>query len=75
MIDSWLARGGSYEYRVVTVPAQTPPGASRKLITDQAEYGRWEMARSARYRGGAKRVWLRRKTLKVESTLWWKAYG
>ncbi|MDR0627478.1 MAG: DUF5703 family protein [Bifidobacteriaceae bacterium] len=70
MNDTWLARGGSYEYRVVTVPANLTSGAARRLITDQAEYGRWEMARSARYWGGAKRVWLRRKTLKVESTVW-----
>jgi hypothetical protein len=70
MTDSWLERGGSYEYRVVNVPPQMAPTAARKLITDQAEYGRWEMAKSARYWGGARRVWLRRKTLRVESTLW-----
>ncbi|MDR2564917.1 MAG: DUF5703 family protein [Bifidobacteriaceae bacterium] len=70
MNDSWLARGGSYEYRVVTVPAHMTSTAARELIAHQAEYGRWEMAKSARYWGGAKRVWLRRKTLRVESTLW-----
>jgi hypothetical protein len=70
MTDSWLARGGSYEYRVLTVPPQMPAAAARKLIADQAEYGRWELARSARYWGGAKRVWLRRKTIRVDSTFW-----
>ncbi|MDR2348324.1 MAG: DUF5703 family protein [Bifidobacteriaceae bacterium] len=70
MTDSWLARGGSYEYKALTFPAQLPPAAAGKLIADQAEYGRWELARSARYWGGAKRVWLRRKTVKVESTFW-----
>jgi hypothetical protein len=70
MHDSWLARGGSYEYRVVTVPAQTPSATATRLIAAQAEYGRWEVARSARYWGGAKRVWLRRKTLDVEPTYW-----
>jgi hypothetical protein len=70
MNDTWLARGGSYEYRVVTVPAQTSTSSTSKAISDQAEYGRWEMAKSATYWGGAKRVWLRRKTLQVEPTLW-----
>jgi hypothetical protein len=39
------------------------------MVADQAEYGRWEMARSAIYWGGHKRVWLRRKVLRVEPTL------
>ncbi|MDR1392594.1 MAG: DUF5703 family protein [Bifidobacteriaceae bacterium] len=70
MSDSWLSRGGSYEYRVVSVPAQTSPAAAHRLIADQAEYGRWELERSARYWGGARRVWLRRKTIRVQLTPW-----
>ncbi|MDR1442541.1 MAG: DUF5703 family protein [Bifidobacteriaceae bacterium] len=70
MTDSWLARGGSYEYRIVTVPAHATATAAHQMITAQAEYGRWEMAKSTRYWGGVKRVWLRRKVLRVESTLW-----
>jgi hypothetical protein len=70
MRDSWLARGGSYEYRVVTVPAQASTTVASRMISYQAEHERWEIARSARYWGGAKRVWLRRKTLSVEPTLW-----
>jgi hypothetical protein len=67
--DPWIRKGGSYEYRVVSVPPSTPTDQARKLIVDHAEYGRWEMARSAVYWGGSKRVWLRRKILRVESTL------
>jgi hypothetical protein len=52
------------------MPAEMPPAQASRLLADHAEYGRWELARSARYWGGAKRVWLRRKTLTVEPTYW-----
>jgi len=39
------------------------------LLTDEAEYGRWELARTLVYAGGERRIWLRRKIIRVESTL------
>ena len=41
----------------------------RRLLTDEAEYGRWELARTRVYVGGARKVWLRRKAMQVASTL------
>ena len=41
----------------------------RKMLTDEAEYGRWELARTQLYIGGARRVWLRRRIMRVSSTL------
>ena len=42
---------------------------ARKALTDEAEYGRWELARTLLYMGGWRKVWLRRKIIKVSSTL------
>ena len=68
-IDPWLRAGGEYEYRVLNFAPNTPRSQARRVLTDEAERGRWEMSRSAIYRGGGRRVWLRRKTLTVTSTL------
>jgi hypothetical protein len=46
-----------------------PRAETTRFLTDEAEYGRWQLDRTAMYWGGARRVWLRRKTLHVESTL------
>lgn len=57
-----------YEYRVLRFPQQTSRGDIRKLLTDEAEYGHWELARVRLYLGGHRRVWLRRKIIKVQRT-------
>jgi hypothetical protein len=67
--DRWIAAGGAYETRVLTVPAGTSTVQSTRRLTDEAEYGRWELARSVRFWGGARQATLRRKTIKVTSTL------
>lgn len=58
-----------YEYRTVTLPRTVSGGDVRRLLTDEAEYGRWELARTRIYVGGTRKVWLRRKAMKVPSTL------
>lgn len=58
-----------YEYRVVSIPRSTSRNDARRLLTEQAEYGRWELARSSLYLGGERKVWLRRRIIRVESTL------
>ncbi|MEP7763191.1 DUF5703 family protein [Sanguibacter sp. 25GB23B1] len=65
----WSAEGRQYEYRVVAVPRDASRSQTRQLLTEEAEYGRWELARSALYVGGERRVWLRRKIIRVRSTL------
>ena len=60
---------GMYEYRVLTFHPQVSLPDARKTLTDEAEYGRWELARTTVYMGGMRKVWLRRKIIKVASTL------
>ena len=67
--DGWRAQGGQYEYRVLTIPRGTTHNDARRLLTDEAEYGRWELARTLLYAGGERKVWLRRKIIRVQSTL------
>jgi hypothetical protein len=67
--NAWVAQGGHYEFRIVTLPRSTSRVDACQLLTDEAEYGRWELARTRLYAGGERRVWLRRKIIRVESTL------
>ena len=67
--SSWVARGGEYEYRVLRLPPSTSRGDARRMLTEHAEYGRWELARTRLFAGGARKVWLRRKIIRVRSTL------
>lgn len=57
--------GSRYEYRVLTLPARTHRNDAAQLLTDEAEYGRWELARTVVYFGGARRIWLRRRIQRV----------
>ncbi|MBO3087019.1 DUF5703 family protein [Cellulomonas dongxiuzhuiae] len=67
--SEWDAHGGQWEYRVLRIPATTSGSDARRMLTDEAEYGRWELARLRLYAGGERRVWLRRKIIRVRSTL------
>ena len=55
-----------FEFRVITMPRGTTRGEVRQVLTDHAEYGRWELARVRLYGGGVRRVWLRRRILRVD---------
>lgn len=59
---------GEYEYQVLTLPRGTTRAEVRQMLTDQAEYGRWELARVQIYWGGARRIWLRRRIIRVART-------
>lgn len=54
----------SYEYRSVTFDRKVTRADIRAALTDEAEYGHWELHRSVIYIGGKRRVWLRRKILR-----------
>ncbi|GAA2176041.1 hypothetical protein GCM10009784_20880 [Arthrobacter parietis] len=60
--------GRQYEYLVLTVNAGEPLSMARQLLTEHAEYGKWELERSCIYINGHRRFWLRRKVLRVERT-------
>jgi hypothetical protein len=59
---------GEYEYRVLNVPCGTPRSEVRRLLTEHAEYGRWELARVRLAFGGRYQVWLRRRIIRVVRT-------
>jgi hypothetical protein len=54
-----------YEFQHLVLPRGTSRGAAKRLITDHAEYGRWELARSRLYPDGTRKVTLRRRILRI----------
>jgi hypothetical protein len=56
------------QWRVVDIPRDITRQETAKLLSEQAEYGRWELARSVLFVGGSRRVWLRRRSMHVERT-------
>ncbi|GAA1338884.1 DUF5703 family protein [Arthrobacter roseus] len=54
-----------YEYLVLTLSPEDPLQVARQLLTEHAEYGKWELQKSRLYTGGGRRFWLRRKVLRV----------
>jgi hypothetical protein len=59
---------GEYEFRTLTLPRGLSRSEVRRLLTDEAEYGHWELARVQLFMGGRRRVWLRRRILRVVRT-------
>ena len=64
----FVRTGGQYEVRMLTIPRSTSGSDARKMLTDEAEYGRWELSRTRLYPGGERKVWLRRKIIRVRPT-------
>jgi hypothetical protein len=57
-----------YEYRVLTFDRNTSKTDARQAVREHAEYGCWELARSVCYVGGVRRMWLRRRIMRVQRT-------
>jgi len=57
-----------FDWRVVDIPRDVTRSEARALLTEQAEYGRWDLIRSQTFIGGARRVWLRRRVMNVRRT-------
>ena len=57
-----------YETQHIYLPRGTSRGETRRLLTDQAEYGSWELARLRLYPDGSRRVWLRRRIIRAVRT-------
>jgi hypothetical protein len=49
-----------YSYLVVYLPRGTSADAARRILTDHAEYGNWELSRLRRYPDGSRKATLRR---------------
>lgn len=62
-------RAEDYEFQIITVPRRTSVSSVRASLTEESEYGRWELARTRIYLGGAKKMWMRRRIIRVRSTL------
>ena len=58
-----------YEFRRLVLPRTVTRSAVRRLLTDHAEYGGWELARLRLFPDGSRRVELRRRIIRVRSTL------
>jgi hypothetical protein len=59
---------GEYEWQQIYLPRGTTRGEARRLLTDHAEYGHWELARLRLFADGSRRIWLRRKVIRVART-------
>ena len=59
-ICSWVRMVSmiDYEYRVLQLPRTVSRADARRLLTEQAEYGSWELSKVRLYAGGARRIWL-----------------
>ncbi len=57
-----------YEYRVMVFSRDVSRGDLRRAVADEAEFGHWELARLRLYLGGGRKVWLRRRIIRVQRT-------
>ena len=64
-----ISRRNNWEYLVMTVAPRDSLAEARRRVVEHAEYGQWELQRSILYRGGARRYWMRRRIIRVQSTL------
>ncbi|MFB9201744.1 MULTISPECIES: DUF5703 family protein [Nonomuraea] len=53
----------------IFIPRDLTREAARQLLTEHAEYGQWELARVRVHPDGSRHVRLRRKVIRVRSTL------
>ena len=56
---------GEYEIRVLDFTRDVTRAEMRRRLTEDAEYGQWELLRTRIYQGGRRRSWMRRKIIRV----------
>ncbi len=62
------SRASTWEYREISMPRSIPRDEARAALTELAEHGSWELARLRIYPDGRRRVWLRRRIIRVLRT-------
>jgi len=62
------SRGLEYETWRIDFPRATSRAEIRQVLTEHAEYGRWELWRVRRFLDGRCRVWLRRRRYRIAQT-------
>jgi hypothetical protein len=58
-----------YSYLVLHLPRGTPRDAARRILTQHAEYGDWELARLLLNPDGSRKATLRRQVIRPVRTL------
>lgn len=58
-----------YEYQRLTLPRGLSRSVAQRLLTDAAEREHWELDRLRLFPDGTRKVTLRRRILRVKSTL------
>jgi hypothetical protein len=58
-----------YAYLVVYLPRGISRDAARRILTDHAEYGEWELSRLRLFADGSRKVTLRRRIIRAVRTL------
>jgi hypothetical protein len=53
-----------YTYLMLYMPRGTSRDAARRILTDHAEYGNWELSRLRLYADGSRKVTLRRQIIR-----------
>ena len=59
-----------YEFREMYVPRGVSRKDATRLLTDEAEYGHWELDRLSLLRDGSRRVRLRRRIIRQVRATW-----
>ncbi len=57
-----------YSYLVLYLPRGMPRDAARRVLTDHAEYGQWELARLRLNPDGSRKATLRRQIIRPART-------
>lgn len=58
----------TYEFRTLYLPRGISRSAALRILTDEAEYGHWELDRLRLFADGSRRVRLRRKVIRAVRT-------
>ena len=57
-----------YSYLVLRLPRGTSREAARRILTDHAEYGHWELSKLRLYADGSRKATLRRRVIRASRT-------
>ncbi|MGO9082149.1 MAG: DUF5703 family protein [Streptosporangiaceae bacterium] len=57
-----------YSYLDLYLPRGTSRDLARRILTDHAEYGQWELSRLRLFADGSRKVRLRRKVIRAART-------
>ena len=58
-----------FSYLELYLPREMSRDAARRILTDHAEYGDWELSRLRLYADGSRRATLRRRIIRAVRTL------